>query len=139
MPSASWPSSKVSEARAYSRGPRARSAGPAAASGLWDREAHPVRVHRLRVGAAACAQVEGVDPRQLLRAQLEIEDVDVLSDAPRVDRLRDRRAALLEVLAQHDLRGALAHLCREALEDGVVHDGAAPIAPSRIERDPTDG
>ncbi len=43
----------------------------------------------VRVGAAAHAGVECVDGGHLLRCQREVEDVDVLDYAVRLDRLRD--------------------------------------------------
>ena len=61
--------------------------------------------------------------------ELEAEDVEVLGDPRRRDRLRDHLAALLEVPAQHHLRRRLAVRGGD-LADHRVLEGAA-VAPSR--------
>ena len=71
-------------------------------------------------GAAALLGVQGVDGRQLVGGELEVEDVDVLRDPVRLGRLRDDRAALLQVPAQHHLGGGLAVCLGDLLDDRVV-------------------
>jgi len=51
----------------------------------------------LRFGATALGGVQGVDLRQFVSVELEVEDVEVLSDAVRFGRLGNDRAALLQV------------------------------------------
>ena len=59
---------------------------------------------------------EGVDHSELAGGEVEVEHIDVLGDPLRVGRLRDNRAALLQVLAQHDLgRSLLVALARRAM------------------------
>src|SRR5215207_7487920 len=53
------------------------------------------------------AGVQSVDRSELLGGELEVEHVDVFGDPVRLGRLRDHRAALLQVPAQHDLSGSL--------------------------------
>src|SRR3954447_3461368 len=61
----------------------------------------------MRLRATTLAGVESVDGREFVGGQLEVEHVEVLSDAVGLGRLRDDRTALLQVPAQHDLRGTL--------------------------------
>lgn len=60
------------------------------------------RRHRdgCRVGTAAHARVQRIDPRELVGGELEAEHVDVGGDPHRIHLLGDGRAALLQVLAQ---------------------------------------
>jgi len=58
-------------------------------SGFVDHDVEQGVAGLVGVGAAAHAGVEGVDARQLVRGELEVEDVEVLRDAGRVDRLGD--------------------------------------------------
>src|SRR6478735_6320590 len=62
----------------------------------------------LGFGSATYTLIEGVDRRELVGGELEVEHVEVGSDALGVDRLRDRGASLLEVPTQHHLRRGLA-------------------------------
>ena len=96
------------------------------------------RAEDIRIGAAAHPRVEGVDAGDLVVAELEVEDLDVLCDARGVRRLRDRRAALLDVPAQHDLGRALAVAFGDGCDGLVVHHAAALVAPPRVERDSAD-
>src|SRR3954465_13580313 len=48
------------------------------------------------VRAAAHALVQGVDRRDLLRAQREVEEVEVLGDPVRLDLLGDRAKAIFD-------------------------------------------
>jgi hypothetical protein len=72
------------------------------------------------VRSAAHSGVERVDGCDLLAGELEVEDVEVLGDAGGLGRLRDRGAALLQVPAQHHLRGRLAVLARDLEQRRVV-------------------
>src|SRR5689334_17809674 len=55
------------------------------------------------VRSAPLSGVERVDALELLNAQVEIEDGEVLGDTTWVRRLRNRRAAVLQMPAQHHL------------------------------------
>src|SRR5689334_10723458 len=59
------------------------------------------------------AGLEGIDRRDLLARELEVEDIEVLGDALALDRLRNRGAAFLQMPAQHHLGGGLAVLPRD--------------------------
>jgi hypothetical protein len=59
-------------------------------------------------GAAATAGVQAVDRGDLVRGQVEVEDVDVLRDTGGLDGLRNHRASVLQTPAQHHLGGGLA-------------------------------
>ena len=88
------------------------------------------------LGAAALAGVEGVDGGELVGGELEVEDVEVLRDAVRLGRLRDDRAALLQVPAQHHLGGVLP--CASAMRaDDRVLQGAGVLAVA-VEGDAAD-
>lgn len=65
-----------------------------------------------------------------------VEDVEVLRDPGRGDRLRDGLTALLQVPAQHDLRGRPG-VCRRDLPDHRVLESASGCAVS-VEGDPAD-
>src|SRR3954453_3806691 len=102
--------------------PGERIGGPRKAGGtscLGDRAAEVLQVDVGRLGAAADAGVECVDRREFVAAELEVENVEVLGDALGAHRLRDCRAALLDVPAQHHLRGCLSVRLADA-EDGRV-------------------
>src|SRR6478609_6977635 len=51
------------------------------------------------------SSLERIDRVDLLASELEVEDVEVLGDARGLDRLRNRGATLLQVPAEHHLRG----------------------------------
>ena len=68
--------------------------------------------------------------------ELEVEDVEVLGDAVRLGRLRDDRAALLQVPAQHHLRRRLAVRLGDLADDRVL-EGAA-VAAVAVEGDAAD-
>jgi hypothetical protein len=74
-------------------------------SGLGDRSAEAFEVDVGGFGPAAYAGVERVDRGEFGVAQLEVEDVEVLGDALRAYGLWDCGSALLQVPAQHHLRG----------------------------------
>ena len=84
----------------------------------------------LRLRAAALAGVEGVDRGELVGGELEVEDVEVLRDPVRLGRLRDHRAALLQVPAQHHLGRGLAVRLGDAADDRVLA-GCCRGSPSR--------
>src|SRR4051794_13657948 len=75
----------------------------AAGSGLGDVAAERLEGDVLRLWSTPLVGVEGVDGDELVVGQVEVEDVEVLRDAVRLGRLRDDRAALLQVPAQHHL------------------------------------
>jgi hypothetical protein len=79
--------------------------------------------HARGLGAAADTGVERVDRGDLVRAELKVEDVDVLRDPVRLYRLRDRAEAMFDVSAQNDLRRGLAVLLRELYDDAVLEHG----------------
>src|SRR6201996_9698410 len=96
-------------------------------SGLRDLAAEALQGDGFWFGSAALAGVEPVDGGDFLRGQLEVEDVEVLGEAVRLGRLRDDRAALLDVPAQHDLGRALGVGLGDA-DDGRVFQGAGVLA-----------
>nr|WP_306213422.1 hypothetical protein [Actinoplanes sp. RD1] len=61
-----------------------------------------------------------------------------LCDPARVGRLRDRRAALLQMPAQHHLSRGFPVLGGERGDDGIVQDVASVFAPAGVEGDPAD-
>src|SRR6185295_10596240 len=61
----------------------------------------------VRIRAATDAGVERVDRGQLILRELEAKDVEVLDDARELSRLRNGGATLLQMPAQHHLRGGL--------------------------------
>lgn len=70
------------------------------------------------------APVERVDAGHVSVVQFEVEDVEVVPNALRVDRLGDGDEAALEVSAQDDLDHALFVLARELLQGGVGENPA---------------
>ena len=105
-------------------------------SGFRDGAAEGLQGDGLRLGAAALAGVEAVDGGELVGGEVEVEDVEVLGDAVRLGRLRDDRAALLQVPAQHHLgRGLVVRL--GDLADDRVLQGAA-VAAVAVEGDAAD-
>lgn len=85
--------------------------------------------------AGAGSRVERIDRRELVGGEREVEDVEVLGDPLGSDGLRDRRAALLHMPAQHDLRSGLAVCLGDATDHGIA-EGALP-APA-VEGDAAD-
>src|ERR1700743_1859937 len=75
------------------REPPTRKAAAATAFALRSAEARRVR-------AGPVAGIETGDRRQVVFGELEVEDVEVLADAGRGDRLRDHHVAELQVPAQ---------------------------------------
>jgi len=90
----------------------------------------------LRFGATALAGVQGVDLRQLVSVELEVEDVEVLSDAVRFGRLGNDLAAL-QVPAEHDLGRALRVSLGDPGDGGVLQRAGVFTFP--VEGDSTDG
>src|ERR1700722_5472171 len=91
----------------------ARTFSPWLRCGIRVRYPGAVRLHRaelVRVGAGALVPVQRGDRFVVLAGQLEVEDVDVLPDPGRGDRLGEDDVAALDVPAQHDLGRCLA--CR---------------------------
>src|SRR4051812_39654676 len=72
------------------------------------------------------AGVQRVDRGDLLAGELEVEDGKVLGDAGRLDRLRDRGAALLQMPAEHHLGDRLAVPAGDLQQRRVVERG--PLA-----------
>src|SRR6476660_151098 len=58
-------------------------------SGFGDDHGEALLAGFVRIGSVAHAGVEGVDGGELLRAELEVEDVEVFGDACRVGRFGD--------------------------------------------------
>src|SRR6187200_679756 len=96
-----------------------------------------VRVHAelLGVGPAAHAGVQGIDRRDLLGLQREVEDPEVLRDAVRLDRLRDRTEPMLDVPAQDGLRRGLAVLGSELGDDRIGQRAAGLIGAGHVDED----
>jgi hypothetical protein len=78
------------------------------------------------------------DRRQLVSGELEVEHVEVLGDAVSLGRLRDGRATLLQVPAEHDLRRALGVRLGDP-EDDPVLERAGVRATLAVEGDAADG
>ena len=118
------------------RGSRTGSVGTGVVSRLGDRLAVGLDGDALRLRSAANAGVERVNGRNLFAGKLEVEDVEVLGDARRVGRLRDRGAARLQVPAKHHLRGGLAVPAPDLDERRVVERALRGVT---VGRDPADG
>src|SRR4051812_30319613 len=105
-------------------------------SRLGDLDAVVVEGDAVGLRSAAHAGVERVDRGDLLAGEREVEHVEVFGDAGGLGGLRDRGAALLQVPAQHHLRGRLAVLAGDLTERRVVERAllAAPVG-----RDAADG
>lgn len=78
------------------------------------------------------APVERVDAGHVSVVQFEVEDVEVVPNALRVDRLGDGDEAALEVSAQDDLDHALFVLARELLQGGVGENPALGDGAPRL-------
>src|SRR5690349_7868941 len=89
----------------------------------------------VRPRATVLAAVQGVDLGDLVVAQLEVEQPDVLLDALGRRRLREHDAAALDVPAQRDLRGGPADLVGDGGDDRVVEDAALRDRRPRLGRD----
>src|SRR5215207_3016321 len=89
----------------------------------------------LGVRAAADALVERVDRCDLLGGQREVEDVEVLGDAVRLDRLRDRAEAVFDVPAQDDLGRGLAVLGREIGDDRIGQRATRLVGARHVDQD----
>jgi O-acetylserine/cysteine efflux transporter len=63
---------------------------------------------RVRVGAGSQAPVQRADHLVVRGAELEVEDVEVLADSVRIDRLGEHDVTALDVPAQHHLGRGLA-------------------------------
>src|SRR5439155_19740029 len=122
-----------------------------AASGYWscasessvgDRQWIALGVDCVRIRSSADTGVEVVDGPDVVGAESEVEDVDVLGDSLGPGRLRDRRRPVLDVPAQDDLRGRLAVPLRQPDDDGMrerVPDSIrvrGPVAIHAAERRP---
>jgi hypothetical protein len=73
-------------------------ASPARHRSVLDLERIELRVDEFGVRTAARAGVEPVDRSDLVGRQREVEDVEVLLDAVRLDRLRNRGDAVVECI-----------------------------------------
>src|SRR5215218_6966547 len=89
----------------------------------------------LGVRAAADPLVERVARRDLLGGQREVEDIEVLGDAVRLDRLRDRAEAAFDVPAQDDLRRGLAVLGREIGDDRIGQRATRLVGARHVDQD----
>src|SRR5437773_6601546 len=86
--------------------------------------------------APATAGVQAVDRGDLFGRQLEVEHVDVFSDAGRYCGLRNHRPSLLQTPTQHHLRRALDVVLSNRFDNWAV-EGAA-MTPVAVERDAAD-
>ena len=77
----------------------------------------------VRLRTATYASVQRVDVGDFRGGEFEVEDVEVLGEAGGFDRLRDHRAAFLQVPAEHYLGGCFAVLAAD-LENRRVVEGA---------------
>src|SRR5215469_13216443 len=80
----------------------------------------------VRVRAGALVLVQQRDVLDVGSGQLEVEDVDVLPDPVRGDRLGEHDVAPLDVPAQDDLSRGLAGPPGDGLDDRVAKD--APLS-----------
>ena len=80
------------------------------------------------------ALVESVDLRHLLVRQLEIEQVEVLSDMRRGLGAGDDRVSQLHVPAEDDLSRGLAVSLRNLCDDGFTHDRGVAAPAQRVPR-----
>src|SRR4051812_6478256 len=94
-----------------------------------------LRAELLGVWAAADTLVERVDRRDLLGREREVEDVEVLADAVRLDRLGDRAESVLDVPAQDDLCGGLAVLGREMGDDRIGQRTTRLVGAGHVDQD----
>jgi hypothetical protein len=76
------------------------------------------------VGAGPLVAVQCADRLDVLAGQLEVEDLDVLLDALRGDRLGEDDIAALDMPAQHDLGRGLADPASNRLDRRIVEDAA---------------
>ena len=79
-----------------------------AISSVRDGLGEELRIDVLGIRTTANAGVQRVNGRDLFGREREVEDPDVLRDARRPHRLRNRRKPVLDVPAQDDLRRGLA-------------------------------
>src|SRR4051812_42178675 len=107
-----------SNSTAGSTRPTAAVAGPAASG---TRESRWLGA-AIGVRAGAGPAVEATDRRQVVRGQLEIEDVDVLLDPRGCHRFRDDDNSQLDVPAKHDLRRCLAVRAGQPADHRVGED-----------------
>jgi hypothetical protein len=91
---------------------------PEPSRSVLDLERVVLGVDVLWVGAAAHAGVERVDRRDFFGRQREVEDVEVLCDAVRLDRLRDRGDAVLDV-GKRELRRPTREGCQIPVQRGI--------------------
>src|SRR5437773_12509892 len=84
--------------------------------------------------APATAGVQAIDRGDLFGRQLEVEHVDVFSDAGGLCGLRNHRPSLLQTPVQHHLRRALAVGASDRSYERVVERAA--MIPVSVERDP---
>src|SRR4051812_27812441 len=91
----------------------------------------------LRVAPGRATGVERAHQLEVLWAEGEVEQRDVLRDPLTRRSARGERQALLEVPAQHDLRGADAVPARELADDGIAQEPPVPAErPPRLGHDP---
>ena len=83
---------------------------------------HPPR----RIGDAAAGALERGNAVHLVVAQLEIEHLEIVGDALRVRRERDRRHVLLQQPAQRDLRDAAPARLGDVGQHRIVEQAPAP-------------
>src|SRR6476469_9943517 len=76
--------------------------------------------------SAAQTGVERVDGGDLIAGELEVEDVEVLSDAGWLGRLWNCRTPLLQVPAQHDLGRRLAVTTADFQQRWIVECALLP-------------
>jgi hypothetical protein len=100
---------------------------------LRNRDAERLEGVGIQLRPAALARVERIDRLQVVSAELEF-DGEVLGDAVRFGRLRNGRAALLQVPPQHDLGRALGVGLGNPADDRVLQR-AGVRAALVVERD----
>src|SRR5699024_9564989 len=108
-------------------GPHPRATGRSG-SGFGDVAVGRFEGEGVRVRAATHTGVQGIDPGQFVGGERKVEHVEVFRDTGRLDRLRDRGPALLQVPAQHDLCGCLAVSVGDLADHRVVERRPAGVA-----------
>src|ERR1700723_762692 len=97
---------------------------------------HSDLVELVGVGADALVLVQRADLGYVTARELEVEDVEVLPDPGRGDRLRENDVAALDVPAQHDLGRGLADPLGDRDDDGVIKHQALPDRGPGLDGDP---
>jgi len=94
------------------------------------------------IGSAASASVQSVDAGDFFRRKRKIEDIDIFGDPRGREGFGNGAGPVLDVPAQHDLRGRFAVLLRETYYDGIgerVRRLVAELADAVAKRRPSLG